>query len=94
MFSERDTVVELPFAADSCPWVEKLRTVLPLTVGIRDGAVREGGCEGGETRLIGTTAVHVQAVLAHSLLRTSVDCFHQGCWQAVVLPALTGTGGA
>jgi hypothetical protein len=35
--SERETVVELPFAADCCPCVEKLRTVLPLTGGIRDG---------------------------------------------------------
>jgi hypothetical protein len=33
-------VVELPFAADCCPCVEKLRTVVPLTVGIRDGAVQ------------------------------------------------------
>jgi hypothetical protein len=33
-------VVELPFAADCCPCVEKLRTVLPLAVGIRDGAVQ------------------------------------------------------
>jgi hypothetical protein len=32
-------VVELPFAADCCPWVEKLRTVLPFTVGFRDGVV-------------------------------------------------------
>jgi hypothetical protein len=32
-------VVELPFAADCCPCVEKLRTVLPLPVGIRDSAV-------------------------------------------------------
>jgi hypothetical protein len=38
--SERETVVELPFAADCCPCVEKLRTVLPLTVGIRDGVVQ------------------------------------------------------
>jgi hypothetical protein len=38
--SERETVVELPWAADSCPWVGRLRTVLPLTVGIRDGAVQ------------------------------------------------------
>jgi hypothetical protein len=30
--SERETVVELPFAADCCPCVEKLRTVLPFTV--------------------------------------------------------------
>jgi hypothetical protein len=38
--SERETVVELPFAADCCPCVEKLRNVLPLTVGIGDGAVQ------------------------------------------------------
>ena len=37
--SERETVVELPFAADCCPCVEKLRTVSSFTVGIRDGAV-------------------------------------------------------
>jgi hypothetical protein len=37
--SERETVVELPFAADCCPCVEKLRTVSPVTVGIRDGVV-------------------------------------------------------
>jgi hypothetical protein len=36
--SVRDSV-ELPFAADCCPCVEKLRTVLPFTVGISDGAV-------------------------------------------------------
>jgi hypothetical protein len=30
--SERETVVELPWAADCCPCVGKLRTVLPLTV--------------------------------------------------------------
>jgi hypothetical protein len=40
--SERETVVELPWAADSCPCVEKLRTVLPLTVGIRDGEHEHG----------------------------------------------------
>jgi hypothetical protein len=38
--SKRETVAELPFAADCCPCVEKLRTVLPFTVGIRDGAVQ------------------------------------------------------
>jgi hypothetical protein len=38
--SEREMLVELPFAADCCPCVEKLRTVLPLTAGIRDGAVQ------------------------------------------------------
>jgi hypothetical protein len=39
--SEREAaVVELPWAADCCPCVDKLRTVLPLTVGIRDSAVQ------------------------------------------------------
>jgi hypothetical protein len=38
--SERFTVVELPFGADRRPWEENLRTVLPLTVGIRDGVVQ------------------------------------------------------
>ena len=38
--SERETAVELPWAADCCPCVEKLRTVLPFTVGIRDGVVQ------------------------------------------------------
>jgi hypothetical protein len=38
--SERETVVELPWAADCSPCVEKLRTVLPLTVDIRDGVVQ------------------------------------------------------
>jgi hypothetical protein len=36
-------LVGLPWAADSCPWVGKLRTVLPLTnrdVIIRDSAVQ------------------------------------------------------
>jgi hypothetical protein len=35
-----ETVVGLPWAADSCPWVGKLRTVLPLSDGIRDGVVQ------------------------------------------------------
>jgi hypothetical protein len=39
-------LVRLPWAADSCPWVGKLRTVLPLKNRvIRDSAVQilEGG---------------------------------------------------
>ena len=38
--SERETVAELPWAADSCPWVGKLRTVLALSDVIRDVAVQ------------------------------------------------------
>jgi hypothetical protein len=33
-------VVGLPWAADSCPWVGKLRTVLPIIDVIRDSAVQ------------------------------------------------------
>jgi hypothetical protein len=44
MLSERETVVSLPFAADRCPCVEKLRTVSPLTVGI--GTRQRGGRDG------------------------------------------------
>jgi hypothetical protein len=31
--AEREALVEPPWAADCCPWVGKLRTVLPITVG-------------------------------------------------------------
>jgi hypothetical protein len=37
--SERETVVKPPWAVDYCPCVEKLRAMLPLTVGIRDSVV-------------------------------------------------------
>ena len=37
---QAETVRGLPWAADSCPWMEKLRTVLQLSVGIRDSAVQ------------------------------------------------------
>ena len=33
-------MVKLPSAADRCPCVEKLRTVLTIIVGIRDSAVQ------------------------------------------------------
>jgi hypothetical protein len=39
--SERETVVELPWAADSCPWVWKLRTVLQLTAAGGDQWIRK-----------------------------------------------------
>jgi hypothetical protein len=38
--SERETVVSSFLSLTFCPCVEKLRTVLPLTVGIRDGVVQ------------------------------------------------------
>ena len=40
MVSGRETGVELPWAADRCPCVEKLRTVLPFAVGTRDSVVQ------------------------------------------------------
>ena len=45
--SEREAVAELPWAADCCPWVGKLRTVLPLIVGIRDSVVHLVSILGG-----------------------------------------------
>jgi hypothetical protein len=43
-------VVELPRAADSCPWVGKLRTVIPLSDVIRDSVVG-GGCRAASVRV-------------------------------------------
>jgi hypothetical protein len=40
---QAETVVGLPWAADSCPWVGKLRTVLPLSDVIRDSGRSGGG---------------------------------------------------
>jgi hypothetical protein len=45
--SERETVVELPWTADSCPWVGKLRTVLPISDVIRDIGVDSISSTGG-----------------------------------------------
>jgi hypothetical protein len=60
-------VVELPFAADCPPCVEKLRTVLPLTVGVRDGGSRGRGRVAlsrlGWSELSGRY-MHLQAVVA------------------------------
>jgi hypothetical protein len=39
---QAEAVVGLPWAADSCSWVGKLRTVLPLSDVIRDSAVQLG----------------------------------------------------
>jgi hypothetical protein len=47
LLSARETEAELSWAADSRPCVEKLRTVLPFTVGIRDGAVQLVSILGG-----------------------------------------------
>ena len=68
--SERETVDELSFAADCCPCVEKLRTVLPLTVGIRDGAVqlvlthqRVRTCSGDLVSTLGSAVISARAEL-------------------------------
>jgi hypothetical protein len=39
---QAETVIGLPWGADSSPWVGKLRTVLPLSDVIRDSAVLLG----------------------------------------------------
>jgi hypothetical protein len=70
-------VVELPFAADWCPCVEKLRTVLPITVGIREGVVQLVSTLGSAGRpaelgSIITSALPVAAVLTRQ--RVCVWC--------------------
>ena len=58
---QAETVVGLPWAADSCPWVGKLRTVLPLSdVIIRDSAVQlvlthQRGAVGGRGGLLNSS---------------------------------------
>jgi hypothetical protein len=47
-------LVRLPWAADSCPWVGKLRTVLPLTN--RD-VIRDSAVQLGLSRGVGASAV-------------------------------------
>jgi hypothetical protein len=68
-------VVELPFAADCCPWVEKLRTVLPLTVGFRDSVVHLTGVRWAAQATKRThklTAAHFPLLQALLDLRTFV----------------------
>jgi hypothetical protein len=57
-------VVELPFAADCYPCEEKLRTVLPFTVGIRDGAVQL-------VSTLGSAVISARAELGSSSITTS-----------------------
>jgi hypothetical protein len=69
-------VVELPFAADCCPCVENLRTVLPFTVGIRDGAVY----------LVSTLGSGYEGHEGVEYMRCAFDLYHLGGFQ------LTGYG--
>jgi hypothetical protein len=73
--SERETVVGIPWAADRCPWVGKLRTVLPLTAVIRDSAVQlRLGCiahAGDGTHARGNP--HPTQSSSAKLLRTSLS---------------------
>jgi hypothetical protein len=77
---QAETVVGLPWAAGSCPWVGKLRTVLPLTVGIRDGVVQLVSSLGSavlsaraELGCIITSALPVATVLTRQRARTCSD---------------------
>ena len=69
MFSERETVVELPFAADCCPCVEKLRTVLPFPVGIRDGVVHLASTLGS---VVTSTRAELGGIITSALLVATV----------------------
>jgi hypothetical protein len=59
-------VVELPFAADCCPCVEKLRTVSSFTVGIRDGAVHLAS-------ILGSIVISARAELG-SIIASALPC--------------------
>ena len=55
---QAETVLGLPWAADSCPWVGKLRTVLPSN----DRVIRDSAVQLGLT--------HQRGVLTHQRART------------------------
>jgi hypothetical protein len=48
-------LIRLPWAADSCPWVGKLRTVLPLN----DRVIRDSAVQLGLTHQRGAIGVRV-----------------------------------
>jgi hypothetical protein len=56
-----ETVVGLPWAADSCPWVGKLRTVLPLS-----DVQRQCGAVGVDSRRVEIGKVRVRERLLHT----------------------------
>jgi hypothetical protein len=87
--SERETVVELPFAAYCCPCVEKLRTVLPLPVGIRDGVVPLVSMLGGAVMMHQGCAMH------GAWCMMEVRCMvHDARWMEVGAGAAAGQGQA
>jgi hypothetical protein len=71
--SERETVVELRFAANRCPRVEKLRTVLPLTACIRDSVVQLGSISGLACRC-GRRGSKLAGGAVRTYVRTSINC--------------------
>jgi hypothetical protein len=74
--SERETVVGLPWAADSCPGVEKVRTVLPSSDVIRDSAVQLGlthsAC-GGWGVCVTVVSVQERALAAVGMIASYAD---------------------
>jgi hypothetical protein len=72
-------VVELPFAADCCPCVEKLRTVLPVPVGIRDGVIEQwsGQVSMGSLKLNGTYTLGPSCI-APDVTSSSLICAARG----------------
>jgi hypothetical protein len=70
---QAETVVGLPWAADNCPWVGKLRTVLPLSGVIRDSAVQlvltHQRCAGAGTGMRTTRTATAAGTMAASQVR-------------------------
>ena len=79
-------MVELPWAADCCPCVEKLRTVLPLTVGIRDGLVQFESTLGSvfTTARAGLGSIIVSALPVATVLTCQRVCVCVGAWAGYV----------
>jgi hypothetical protein len=81
----REAVFELPFAADCCPCVEKLRTVLPVTVGIRDGAVQMVSTLGSAVMSAGFRLHAPSRACARSDLAATMRPNHESLSQNVIL---------
>ena len=84
--SERATVVELPFAAGCCPCVEKLRAVLPLTVGIRDGAVQMVSTLGSA---VVSALAELGSIIASALPVATLSTHQRVCWCVCVRVGFT-----
>ena len=88
-------MVELPFSADCCPCVERLRTGLPLTVGIREGVVHLVPTLGSVVtqRWVWVVARQVSGKFVYGVMAASASTFV--FWRVlgpVLLPSVVAAG--